>query len=229
MEDISKGLSESNRQTLKAFAPLLAITLLILFVGRFAINQIISIRDQINNTKKTQSILISKLKPLESVSESATVGANIALSALPSSNPSLQVVTQLKILASQNQLVLNNIKSSLGSSDTAGTPFLNTTFNLSGPKEQITMFIKGVESFAPITFVEKFSLAESAGASTATVTVRTYFVSLPTKIPTITQPITELTTLEKELLSQLSRLTSTVFVEVTQVTNGEVNENPFGQ
>jgi hypothetical protein len=229
MEDFLKGVSESNKQIIKSFTPLVVVILLFLLVGKFSIGQVANLKSEINKVKKTESVLNKKLSTLLAVSQTTTLGANAALSALPKSIPSLQVVSQLKTLASVNQVVLNNIKASIvGSTDPSDLSYLNTAFDLSGSEEQILQFIKSIDTIAPITLIDKMSLAENGGLYTANISARTYYAPLPTKIPTITQSVDDLTSTEKVLLTQISNLSQSEVVEPVYASGSAVNVNPFG-
>ncbi len=222
------GVTETDKQVLKAVGPLLAVVLLFIFAGKFAASQVTKMTKKISEEEKVKQVLTEKLKVLSSVSATVGSSANTVLAAMPSTNPSLSLMYQLKILSSNYQLVLSNVKSSVDENMTSMMA-LNSSFDISGSKDQIFSFIKAIGGIAPITFVQKVDLSESVGAYTATVTTKTYFAPLPTKMPAVTQAITDLSSTEKALLSQMNGLSRPVVLEINVSTPSAINTNPFGQ
>ncbi len=222
-------VTEKDKQILKSIVPLLIVVALFIFAGKFAIGQIKNVSTQIKEAKKTQSVLSEKLKTLRSVSLVSASGSTAAIIALPKSNPSLQIISQIRNLASMNLLLIEGIRASVSESDIGQMSYVTTSFNLVGPREAISAFVKGIEGIAPMSFVDKLSLVEDgSGGTAASVTVKTYFAPLPSTIPTVTQSVTDLTASEKELLKQISSLTQPVIDTGIVATVSGANPNPFG-
>ncbi len=228
MEKLSGGMTEKDKQILKAVAPLFIVIILFFVVGKFGISQIKNTRQQINTIKKTESVLTGKLKILQSISEVSASGADISLVALPENNPALSVISQIKFLAFTNSIVIESIKSSTPG-EVVDLSYVTTSFTAIGTKDSILSFIRAIDTIAPISVVEKMDISTNAGSSEASVSMRTYFASLPKTIPTITQAITDLNASEKELLSDISLLTAPVFGEPSFASASAINQNPFGQ
>jgi len=229
MNKFLDSVPENQKQIIKSVAPLVIVLILFLIVGKFGFAQISKIRSQIKSAEKSESILTDKLSILRSVAQTSATGANSVLFALPKSNPALQTISQLKVLASQNLVVLSDVKSTAGISSSSDLSSVNVSFVLTGTREQIISFIKGLDTIAPVTFVSKMDLSELAGVNVANVTTKTFYAPLPKTIPTVTQPITDLTPSEKDQLVKILGLTPPVFGEYTVTTISEVNPNPFGQ
>ena len=162
------------------------------------------------------------------ISSTAANSANTALFAFPKSNPALQVVYQLKMLASSDQVVLTNIKTSI-SEDFSNMTSLNTVFDITGNKEQVFTFAQSISTIAPLTFIQKVDITESTGIYMANFTTKTYFSALPTKVPAVTSPVTDFTSTEKELLNQIGLLTKPVIFDSVNLSTGGVSDNPFGE
>jgi len=222
-------MSENDKEILKSTAPLIIVIILFVIVGKFGISQVTDLRAKINDAKKTQSTLSEKLKILKSLSQTAVSSADSVTFALPKSNPSLQIMSQLKLLASNNLLVLSDIRASISSGDSSNLSSVTTSFNVTGPREQIISFIKSIDSIAPITLVDKMQLSEDKGVNIANISTRTYWAEFPSTIPTVTQSVTDLTVSEKDLLMQISNLTFPSFGETVTATDSAINPNPFGQ
>ncbi len=222
------SVSETDKQLLKTLLPLLGVALLFVFAGKFAVSQLTNINKQVSDAKKTQSILKEKVELLSMISHTSANSASIALVAFPKSNPALQVVYQLKTMASMDQLMLTNIKTSI-SEDFSNMTSLNTTFDITGSKDQVFIFAQKISEIAPLTFIQKIDVSESMGVYIANFTTKTYFSALPTKVPAVTSAATDLTSTEKELLNQISTLTRPVVYESLSPSVGEINQNPFGE
>jgi Tfp pilus assembly protein PilO len=164
--------------------------------------------------QKDQAVLTEKLDLLRSVAQTVSVGSAAALTALPSSNPSLAVTTQVKVLASTSGLALSNIKSSGEAEDTSGLPRVDVTFEVEGARPQVIAFLKSVENIAPIALIDKVKISESTAATRANVTLRSFWAALPKALPPITQPIVDLTSAERKTLTDVSALTQPLFVEL---------------
>ncbi len=228
MENINIKISENDKQILKSVAPALIILVLFFVVGKFGIGQITNLRNQITEVKKIQSLLSSKYDILSRVSQLSETGSNAALIALPKSNPAIQVQSQIKSLVLTNMLVVDSIKSSLSVSD-SGLSYVTSNVEISGPKEGVIAFVKSIDTIAPVTLVSKVDFDESGDIAKATIVTKTFFAPLPKTIPTVTQAVTDLTSDERSLLSEISNLSQPAFSEITPELSGGINPNPFGQ
>jgi Tfp pilus assembly protein PilO len=229
MGNLFEGMSENAKQGLKSAVPLLVIAALFLVVGKFSLSQIANLRSEIGDAENKQSILSNKLHILDSISKDPTANADQVLFALPKSNPTLQVVSQLKLLAVQNSLVLDSIRSAEGSSGSNNISSVKITFNVMGAREQVALFIKAIETVAPITFVGRVDITENAGLEIAAVSVSSFYAPLPKTLPSVTEAVTDLNASEKSMLSQVNTLIRPSFSEITTATPSGLNANPFGQ
>lgn len=230
MENISTNVnvSENDKQIIKSVAPLVIVILLFFVVGKFGIAQITGLRSKISAAKKTESVLSQKYNVLKSVAVVAASGSNQTLAALPKDNPAVMLQSQVKSIAASNLLVIDSLKS-IGVSSTSDLSSVTTTIELNGPKEAIIAFIRAMDTIAPITTVDKVSFSETGASVKAEIGLRTYYAPLPKTIPTVTQPVVDLTASEKALLTQISSLTQPTFSDILVATQSALNPNPFGQ
>jgi hypothetical protein len=227
MDNIIGNISEGEKQILKSLTPLVIVIILFILVGKFGISQVSNLRLKINEAKKTQSLLTEKLDLLRSISVISPDSADLVVFALPKSNPTLQVMSQIEILASENSVTLTEMRSSSANSDSDRLS-VTTSFNITGTRDTIVAFIKGIDGIAPLTFVEKMSLTENAGLNVAEVSVKTYYAPLPKTIPTVTQSIADLSPSEMDLFNQISQLSQPLVGEVTTISTEGNNLDPFG-
>lgn len=222
-------ISQSQKVILEAVGPLVIIVFLSIFVGRFAIGKILEVRDNIVTSQRNQAVLKQKLDVLTIVSSSIGSSPNIVVGALPDKNPSLMTLSQLKLLSSQNSILVSDLKTSAATKDASGLSRVDITFDLQGSRPQIFSFVKSIGKIAPITHLAKFRLSESEGVAQANIVVSSYFAPLPTKLPAVNSQIQDLTTSDKTLITQVSQLTQPQFVEIPATGATGENTNPFGQ
>lgn len=229
MENFKTGLSESDKQILKSIFPLVIIVVLIFVVGKFGISQIGNVRKNISDLNKTELTLTEKLNILKTVSQLSDTGSTAAVTALPEANASLSVLSQIRTIAAKENLTISEIKSS-GADSSGGDNIFSTSisFTLAGTRESIISFVKAIDTIAPLTFVNGFDLSESGSASTANISLKTYYAPLPSTIPTVTQAVTDLSESDKKILSDLGTLTPPSIGEALTPSTVE-NLSPFGE
>lgn len=227
MDNLPTTITEKDKQILKAAAPLVIVVMLFFIVGKFGVSNIKEVRQQINNTKKTESVLNGKLKILQTVAD-AQAGADMSLIALPDKNPALSIISQIKLLSFNNSITVEGIKSSTPG-DTTGLSYVTTTFTAIGTEDSILSFARGINNIAPVSVIEKMDISTNAGSGEASISIKTYYAPLPATIPTITQAVTDLNATEKSLLSEIIALTPPVFSDIISASASAINQDPFGR
>ena len=228
MENLIRGLPASVKQTLVAIMPLFVVTVLFVFVGNFGIGKISDLRGKITQAENDQATLTQKLGLLRTLSATAATSISAVTSALPDTNSSLSVISQLKSVALLNGVALTSIKSNIGPTSGSGLNEADVSFNADGTRAQLITFLDSISGISPITVLDKVKLLESAGTDRAGVNVKSFWVSLPKTIPAVTQPITDLSSAEKATLTKISGLIQPTFNQVAP-SEGGINQNPFGQ
>lgn len=211
-----------------ATIPLLVVIILFVIVGNFGFKKITDVRQQTKTAESDKKILTQKLDILKSVQEDGERLANLVTIALPDTSPSLSAISQLKILASKDGLLITDLKSGSSASDSKSLSSVNISFKLEGPRSMVEAFINETKTFAPITLVDKMKITESTpGISQAEITLKTFFAPFPTKIPAVNQAMADFTAAEQEMLEELGNLTQPVFAQVS--TTSDIKPNPFAQ
>lgn len=221
-------IPENTLIVLKVFLPLFLIIILFVIVGKFGFGKTSDLRNEISSAQNDQSTLTQKLEILKNIKSTGEQLSNITVSALPDSNPSLAVVSQIKILAGMNGLVVSSIKASSPQVAAGGFSSVSISFNILGPRNQIESFVNKVGSIAPITIVDKIKISETApGSSVGSISIKSFWMPFPTKIPAVTQAISDLTPDERQTLQDLRNLTQPVFNQVPAAEGGK--GDPFSQ
>lgn len=227
MKKESRGIPENIKQTTVAAIPLLVVIILFVLVGNFGVSKVKNIQAEVKTAEISEKTLTQKLDILKTLSEEVPKTA-LVNSAVPGSNPSLAVIGQLKNVAIINTVILSSIKANSGSTDPSGLNIVSISFNAMGARSQIFSFLNDLSKIAPITTITSVKMSELAGATDADISVKTYWAELPKTIPSVTTPISDLTTDEKRILSEVSGLTQPNFTQLTP-SQTDINSNPFGQ
>ncbi len=229
MQNKSKSLPESLKQTVVAGVPLLVVIILFAVVGNFGISKLKSVQSEIKSAQVIEKTLTQKLDLLKSISQEVSK-AGLVNSALPSANPALAVIGQLKNIAITNTVILSGIKSTASTTDTSGLNNASVSFNVTGARTQVFSFLNDLAKIAPIITIGTIKITEEAGATVADIGVRSYWADLPKTIPSLTAPIEDLTPDEKKILSNVSNLIQPSFSQVQlSPSQADINPNPFGQ
>lgn len=221
-----KNLSGSTKQVISAVLPLVIVLFLSFVVGQFGLGKISGIRLQIARVQKEVAILNDKLNLLRSVSGEAQKEASVVTVALPESNPSLVVLTQLKVLAAKNSISLSGIKSGGEVSDSSGLQRVDISFDAEGSQNQMLSFMKDVKVIAPLTLIDRVKMNASGGVARAGISVKSFWSPLPKELPPLTTQITGLTSDERKLLTDVSGLALPPFSEVP-VSENAGKSDPF--
>lgn len=190
-----------------------AFVMIILFLGSYLISTLSEINVQKTNLSQDVDVLTSRLAVLKDLPSAAPNGASITLTALPSENNSLVAVSQLRRIATENEITIKNLD--LAATLATGTtlPSVLINFDFEGTAVNAISFIASITKIAPLMVIDTVSLQSTADGNgvTAIMGVRTQWADLPTELPAITEPIAALTDEEQLLLSQLSELNQPVF------------------
>lgn len=203
---------------------------LFVFVGNYGIGRVRDLQSQISQAKSDKIALTEKLNILQTVSATVADSSLAAASALPGKNSVLVMRAQLKSLAGHDSVVLSNLKSDLGSSDISGLSKVGLTFNVAGSRTAIIVFLKDIENTAPVSLVDKITFSENAGGSLATVSVKSFWAAFPKILPSLTEPITDLTADEKSTLEKISALSQPPSFGTsvsTEASGSAGRSNPF--
>lgn len=229
MQNLLKGLPESVQQTISAGLPLAIVIILFVLVGEFGLPKVVEIRAEISSAENSQNTMTQKLKLLQTFSSTASLVTSAANAAVPPTDPSLEVIPQVRTVAAGSGIQLSSIKTSSGQANDSGLNQSVVSFTAEGTRQQIFSFIDGLTKVAPIIIVDKINISEAAGSDKADITADSYWADLPKTIPSIDAPISDLTPAEKGTLSSISNLTQPVFTVLTPSGNTGANPNPFGQ
>ncbi len=221
-----KKLPENVRLILNSLVPLIIVLVLFVLIGQFAFGKISEVRNKITKSQKDQLILVQKLDLLKTLGSTASSSIESVSNALPETNPSLAVISQIKNLAVQNGVVVANVKGGAEVKDNSGLSRADISFEVFGPRIQIILLAKTVSQIAPVTLMDKIKISENAGSARANISVRSFWAPFPTKLPALTEAITDLTADEKKTLGLTVNLIQPQFTEFPP-SEGGGKADPF--
>lgn len=205
---------------------LLALIILSVFALNIGLSRLSLQSGQLSEASKDENILTTKEGLLREVQTSVLSQADLTVSAVPPKNPVLAVISQLKNLSLAAGITLSNLKAGSGSKEQGGLSTVEISFDAEGTFGAVLSFIRTISSFSPLTTVEKVSLTQTAGAARATISLRSFWAPFPEKIPSITEPISDLSNEEKKTLSKIQSLTPAPYTVVSPAGPGQRGD-PF--
>lgn len=212
---------------IKPLAILSAIVLLLILVVVVGMNNVNKVRAQISSNKTIESQLGQKVLALETVTINLPGDVSFLDIVLPSRGAVLYGLSQIKIQAANNQLLLSGIKTGNVVPESNGLMKSSISFEVEGDEQAIYNFLAAFSNVLPLMTVDKVNFTSLAGAARAGVTLNIYSADLPKKIPSLTGAVKELTTQDINLLRELSSYQLPSFVEpVVNTVNNEAR-NPF--
>jgi len=210
------------------FPALLLIVLLFLsvFSLRIGISKIVKLQDLVNSQKSTELVLEQKEELLRSADGGLFDQANVANIALPEKNPVLFSLYNIKNSGMNGLVELANIKIGSAGMGDSGINKISISFDINGQIMDVLNGINQLKNVAPLIILDKVDFQIEGPLASASVGVSSFWSPFPGKIPSLTQPLSEMTAGEKEILVSLLSLTRPSFVQLIPQEATE-RENPF--
>ncbi len=187
----------------------------------------------IDAVKNKNLILDEKIKALQQLNtEEEKKNINIALSALPQDPNVPGAISQILLLLNNNRLTLDGVSFSVPqttSSKSLTAQSYNIKVDLSGSIDGFKNFIsqtKDAQRIIRINALETIS-GQDPSKIQATVTVSTYYASLPTTIDDIEKPIQVLSQKEKDLLIKISSSPQSTSINLPNISGPKGKADPF--
>jgi hypothetical protein len=183
----------------------------------------------INESKKDKNSLEERLSVLQDFSKGALSNqSNVVFIVLPDKNPGAALVSQIKILTANNNLFINEV-SSLQTNDFQ-SDIVSITLDyklLANDMRSAISFLKDLESVAPILTTKTVDITRVDEGIQVNLSIDLYWSDLPTKLPEITEPLTELSAKDRETLNIIQSYKMPQFVNLSPRARNEERENPF--
>jgi len=207
-------------------ALLVALAFFSFIAFKFGFSKISEQRGKLEEAKKNEIVLSQKESVLRQIQGQVPAYVDTVAMVVPEKNPSLMMITQLKNLSLAKGLTLGDIK--VGSEVGKGTTLsgIDIQFDVDGAMPNIIDFLTSTKTLAPVSSIERAKINQAAGVVRAEIEMKVYFASFPERLPSLTDPVRELTADEKDILTKLSGFT----FPATSVFTGQppsFRENPF--
>jgi|GEM_PF-2382256 len=211
----------------KPLAILVTMLILVIVVLNIAFSRVNAQKENIAKEEKNQEILLNKRDLLTALKSESLSYADFTTTALPNGNPALIFLSQLKSVSEEHSVTIQNLTAGAETSNKTGVQLLDMSFDVEGQVLDVLRFLKTLETeIAPIATVSNARVTELAGAARAETSVFVYFSEFPTKLSALTEPITEFTNEEVDLLNTLTNLRQPAFLELEPKVEG-IRINPF--
>jgi Tfp pilus assembly protein PilO len=222
----------------------LVVALLIIFVMIPQVNEILSLRAQLQTERPKLERLEQKLADLDSIQFSPEfVQSNLVNEALPSHKPLLELLTSLNTVALSTGVTVRDFQLSPGMIATEGAQpapgarrtgavdSLDLSMRLTGEFAKVQEFLLLVEKVTPFTTITKLTVGLqgisqvtdpddlSALLINADITTKTYFFT-QSITATVEGPLPQLTPVDREVLEELSAFDLTLLPEQREITGG---------
>ncbi|MFI5241180.1 MAG: hypothetical protein ACHQUA_01970 [Microgenomates group bacterium] len=194
---------------------------------KFGFSKISEIRLKISEAKKTETVLNQKLDLLTQVDTDVLASSTAVAIALPETNSSLSVISQLKSLAGGNGIFLSNLKTGAESVDKSGLKRIDVSFDIEASRDLIFDFLADVDNIAPIVLIDKVKINETGGVARGSIVVKSFWSELPKKLPPLNEEIKDLTAEERETLIQVTSLIQPSFIDIPATEVTSVKPDPF--
>lgn len=206
---------------------LLAILLILLiFAFKIGISQIAILRTAINEAHKKENILKQKQDVLMRLDSEIPSQAKLIVAVLPGKNSSLLALYQIKTLAAEKAVIFSNFKVGAEIKEKSDLARADLTFDVEGDIVSVISFLSSLKTIAPVLIIDRADLSILGSLATAAVRIRSYWSAYPTQLPSLTEPIKEMTDEEREILAQVLALTPPPFVQLSAFPPVERND-PF--
>jgi len=227
--ELSKELSNKDIKILFiAIAPLLLIIILTIVLGKGVFAKLQEQRASFTAAKKTENILSSKRELLTRYSANSQDLVNPVTIAVPGINSSPVVLSQLKLIASERLLSIQNIKVSPPVVSNKGFTEVQILFDIDAEFGLIISLLEELEQSSPITKLKQVRISPGSGEIIrASIFITHYYSDFPDKLPPIDQPLVDFTSNELQILTQLSLNREPLFFDIEPVLEPAFRQNPF--
>jgi Tfp pilus assembly protein PilO len=211
-----------------------AVVIVFIISAKVILDNISTLNSKAGQNQQSENQFQTKLNTLQTVNQQVSSESIAVITALPATNPVLTLVSQIKIQSLLLGLTLNDIKSSKASI-VPGTQISTAEidFNIDGSYVNIASFISKISNSVPVNRFDTIRInSQSSSGNTLyrlSATLFPFWAPLPTQLPSIDAPVTELTSDEKIILGNITSLQQPSLNEgtVSATPTNPSRTNPF--
>jgi len=205
---------------------LIVLVILFVFSVKNGISKIVTLKDELKSQKNIDLVLKQKEELLRTVEEGLIEKVNVTNIALPDKNPALFSMYHIKNLGIDGLVVLTNLKVGSAISGDSGIGEITISFDIQGQIADVIDKINQLKNVIPLIILEKVDFKIEGTIASADVSIKSYWSPFPDKIPSLTQPLSDITSEEKSILESLLSLTRPSFDQLLP-QEAQEREDPF--
>lgn len=214
----------------------LGLGILVIVIGIFIIWPKVQDVNKARVTLEANTQYLNKLKAkltdLQSLNEFELVDRNnLSVRAIPEIKNPLGTLISLRSLATDLGVDIEEISVTVGgvSSESAkieetGIAKINFKVKMNGSKTAIFDFFKKIEESLPIVTADSVKVSMSGESATADLNVNSYYLSFPTTIGKIDDPVKKLSSDEEKLIDKIRGFS---YIPPTTFTPAQGRSDPF--
>lgn len=211
---------------------ILGFIVVLAFEVNFFINRGASVNEDAQKVTQNISVLKQRLDSLKSVQPTISADVEKVTKVLPTENSSLLVTAALRSVAKGNTVELKNLRLTVLPNEDVQNDIskVQLSFSANGTTQAITSFIDSLMNSNPFVGFESLRYVASNDLGLGQISISSYWSPLPTKLPSLEEPLLSLTQEETQMLSKIETLKVNP-VQNAEVpvatTSGVVKEDPF--
>ena len=214
---VTKEMSVSPKVKSILFPVSLLVALLVLsmFAYRLLSEKLSDQSKRLNVARKNENVLREKQELLKGLTFESNLLRDTSLLGVPARDSGLMLIGQLKRLAGEYFVGMTDLRIGPLIKDSGGLNSRQVSFDFNGSFSEVLAFFLDMKNISPLTTVEKVDLIQTGGFVSGGITLRVYSASFPEKLPSLTEPLKDFTTEEREILTTLSELAPPSFSEIS--------------
>ena len=207
----------------------LVVVFVIVFLGVFVFfyDRISVQLASIAENSKVEQALSQKLNLLSTVELKYSDSAEAAVIALPDKNDSLSFVSQVRLLAAKQPLLVRSVEIASEQENKVGNSAVVITFVLDGELAQIINFLETIPNYAPVSSLSSFDLKNDGDLASSKIEFKVYYAPFPKTLPATIEPVHELSDNQKKVLADIESLIPPEFSYSPSEATISGRENPF--
>jgi hypothetical protein len=204
----------------------LVLILLATFISKTAFSRIKLQREELKASKAKESVLKEKESVLRDFHPEVMNWADLSSLALPEKDVTLIVISQVKKLASEKGVLIKNVKIENVLEGKKDLLRANLKIEAEGFFSQLVNFGASLKNLLPLIAVDEIRIVQEPEIANAEIVLVAFWAPFPTKLPSIVDPVVELSAEEIDLLSDLDTLSLPLFIELSP-SSPSIRMNPF--
>jgi Tfp pilus assembly protein PilO len=223
-----ENLKRNYKSILISVTTIVFLVVLTFINANFVIGKINAVSSETSTIEARLETLQSRIAVLEAAVGSVEL-VNIAALAIPEKNPSVLLTGQLKSLALEHSVSIENL-SITSTSISDDEPMLTYEVNFSaigGDYESLSNFIDGLSTILPLVNLGSANIRSvTASGVESEIRLTAYSAVYPESLPTSDQPLSGLSPQEQEILTSLETFRQIVSTP-PESTEVPTRPNPF--